>query len=65
MTKDKLEELLRGEDEVKCQSRPVVVEILDLRWFFALRRNFIAFSTILTAMPTSFYSSKFTKLMID
>ena len=39
--------------------------MLDLRWFFAMRMNFIAFSTVLAEMPVSFYSSKFTILMLD
>ena len=34
-----------GEDTI--MRRPVIVELLDLRWFFNERRNFIAFSKIL------------------
>ena len=43
---------------------PVIVEALDLRWFYTDRKNFVAFSTILATMPVSFYSSKFAILVV-
>ena len=39
--------------------------MLDLCWFFALSKNFVAFSTILTVMPASFYSTKFTITVLN
>ena len=39
----------------KVQSKPVNVEVRDLKWFFRNRKNFIAFSYMLEALPPSFY----------
>ena len=47
------------------QNTDIVVEFLDLRWFFTFKSNFVAFSTILTEMPVSFYSLKFTKILLN
>ena len=57
-----------AQDESKEKNylnQEIIVEMLDLRWFYAMRKNFVAFSTVLASMPVNFYSSKFTILMLD
>lgn len=52
ISQDELNSLLKKslfekKKDYKCNSRPVVVELLNLSWFFAGKKNFIAFSMIL------------------
>ena len=47
ISQDELNSLLKKEKDCKYNSRPVVVELLNLSWFFAGKKNFIAFSMIL------------------
>ena len=66
LCRDRLEELVKeSSSEKNMVSMLVLVEVLDLRWFYAGRKNFVAFATILTAMPVSFYSSKFTIVLLN
>lgn len=66
MCREKLAELVKEfSKEKNMVSKPVLVEVLDLRWFYADRKNFVAFATILTAMPVNFYSSKFTIVLLN
>ena len=53
------------DDDVSFVDKEITVEMLDLCWFFALSKNFVAFSTILTVMPVSFYSTKFTITVLN
>ena len=39
--------------------------MLDLRWLFAFRKNFVALSTVLADMPVTFYSSQVTKVLLS
>ena len=43
----------------------VKVSILDLRWFFSKKQNFVAVSKLLKKHPNRFYETKFVKLIID
>ena len=56
---------MKEEGLESSQKRPIIVEYLDLRWFFKGFKNFISFSLILDDMPTSFYTSKFTELLLE
>ena len=45
--------------------KKVIVEILDLRWFYSQRQNFIGFSTILSKLQWNFYATSFPTLLLD
>ena len=67
ISKEELVDLISKDntDGAPTQSMAVSVELLDLRWFYTFRSNFIAFSTILTTMPVSFYSLKLTNILLN
>ena len=66
VSKEQLQEEVNNMNkDASSQSIPVIVERLDLRWLFAQKKNFIAFSTILTVMPVGFYSSKFISVILN
>lgn len=41
------------------------MSVLDLRWFFNERKNFVTFSMLLKHLPTKFYESKFVECMLS
>ena len=53
-----------GED-ADFSEKAVHVEYIDMRWFYKDRKNFISFVTLLQEMPGSFFTSKFTKALLD
>ena len=53
-----------GED-ADFSEKAVHVEYIDMRWFYKDRKNFISFVTLLQEMPGSFFTSKFTKAILD
>ena len=66
VSKDQLTELVKEAcPQGGTQNMEVVVKLLDLRWFYALKDNFIAYSTIITLMPVGFYSSQFAKVVLN
>ena len=61
-----LEERARSKASGNQLQRPVKVSYMNLRWLFQDNMNFIDFASILdTELPFGFYSSKFTKLLLD
>ena len=62
---EELEKLIKARGHSSYLKRPVIVEYLDLRWFFKERKNFIAFSLLLAEMPDSFFTAKFTALLLE
>ena len=67
VSKDQLQQIINDQkhDADSIQLRPIVVEMLDLRWLFAAKKNFVAFSMLLSDMPASFYTTKFTVMLLD
>ena len=65
MLEGMLKKKVKKGKEDTMMKKTVIVELLDLRWFFNHRKNFIGFSTILAKMPPSFYSSTFTTTLLD
>ena len=58
---------LRGlchRDEITVK-RPVTMRYVDMEWFFADRKNFVAFESMLLGLPNSVYTSEFMNCLLD
>ena len=65
VSESSVQERINSESEGSLIRRPAIVDMLDLRWFFAERKNFVSFALLLDSIPASFYTSRFTAALLD
>ena len=64
--KEEIEEHMQQEKLIGTVEKPVNVGILDMRWFYNERKNFVAFSRQLYGeTPLRYYSSQFMQCLLD
>ena len=47
VSESSVQERINSESEGSLIRRPAIVDMLDLRWFFAERKNFVSFALLL------------------
>ena len=65
MLEDMLNKKVKKGEEDMMMKKTVIVELLDMRWFFNHRKNFYSFLRIVEKIPYRFYSSTFITHMLD
>ena len=63
-SKEELQSFVKEEYGEKLLEQLVKVSILDMRWFFVGRTNFVALSKFIKNLPNKFYETTFVLLML-